>query len=117
MKIEKQLTDSAVLNEIGERIVRRRLDLYLAQADLAEQAGLSKRTVERVEAGHSTQIASMIRILRVLDLADNLENLIPEATSRPMELLKLKNKTRKRASPTRKTSTAGGRKWLWGDEK
>ena len=68
MKIEKQLNDAAILKEIGERIAQRRLDLQLSQADLAEEAGLSKRTVERMEAGESTQLSSMIRVLRALNL-------------------------------------------------
>ena len=38
MKISDTLTDDAVLSEIGERIARRRLDLQLTQAAVAEQA-------------------------------------------------------------------------------
>ena len=50
MKIDKQLTPEAVLEELGRRLARRRLDLGMTQADAAEQAGLGKRTVERTEA-------------------------------------------------------------------
>ena len=51
MKISELLTDNVILAEIGERIARRRLDLQLTQADVAEQAGVSKRTLERIEFG------------------------------------------------------------------
>ncbi len=51
MLISKSQSDEAVLREIGARMARRRLDFQLTQADLAEQAGVSKRTVERIEAG------------------------------------------------------------------
>ncbi len=115
MKIEKQLTDAAILKEIGERTARRRLDLQLSQADLAEEAGLSKRTVERMEAGESAQLSSMIRVLRALNLMDKLDGLIPEVTARPMELLKLKGKLRKRASSARKADKSA-EEWRWGDE-
>jgi len=53
MKISKTLADDAILAEIGERVTRRRLDLQLTQADVAEQAGVAKRTLERIEAGAS----------------------------------------------------------------
>jgi transcriptional regulator with XRE-family HTH domain len=58
------MTDDAILAEIGNRIARYRIDQQVTQADLAEQAGVSKRTVERVEAGASVQFSTVIRILR-----------------------------------------------------
>ena len=53
MLIESLLTDEAILEEIGRRLARRRVDLGCTQADLAEQSGVAKRTVERIEAGRS----------------------------------------------------------------
>jgi len=94
----KTMTDDAVLEEFGRRLARRRLNLQLTQAKLAEQAGVSKRTVERMESGAAVQTLSLIRILRVLDLLQGLDQLIPETGPRPMDLLKLKGKERKRAS-------------------
>lgn len=44
------------------------VDQQLTQADLGEQAGVSKSTVERVEIGASVQLTTVIRILRILDL-------------------------------------------------
>ena len=41
MKITTELTDMAVLHEIGERLERRRIDAGLTQAQLAEEAGIS----------------------------------------------------------------------------
>lgn len=114
MKIEKQLTPEAVLTELGRRIARRRLDLGITQADAAEQAGLGKRTVERIEAGGDTQMSTLIRLLRVLELMDGLERLVPETGPRPMELLKLKGKERKRASSKRVAKQSD--EWHWGDK-
>ncbi len=114
MKIEGLLTDEAILAELAGRLVQRRLELQLTQEMLAEQAGVSKRTVERVEAGATTQMSTMIRILRVLELLDRLETLVPEAGLRPMDLLKLKGKERKRASGKRKSTDE--MPWKWGDE-
>ena len=58
MKISTLLADEAILTEMGARIARRRLDLQLTQAELAEQAGVAKRTLERIEAGASAQMSS-----------------------------------------------------------
>ena len=115
MKISKTLADDAILAEIGERITSRRLDLQLTQADVAEQAGVAKRTVERIEAGASAQMSSIIRILRVLDGLPGLDRMIPEAGPRPMDLLKRKGKVRQRASRRRRTDRTD-EPWSW-DEK
>jgi transcriptional regulator with XRE-family HTH domain len=115
MKITSLLLDEAILAEIGERLARRRLDLQLTQAEVAEQAGIAKRTLERIEAGHSAQMSSMIRIFRVLDLLPGLESLVSDAGPRPMDLLKRKGKVRQRASKRRR-SEPSGKPWTWGDE-
>jgi transcriptional regulator with XRE-family HTH domain len=114
VKIEELLMDEAILAEIGVRLAQRRLELQLTQEILAEQAGISKRTVERIEAGATAQMSTFIRLLRALDLLDRLETLVPEAGPRPMDLVKLKGKARKRASGKRKVTEAGP--WQWGDE-
>lgn len=82
---------------------------------MAEQAGVAKRTVERIEAGASAQMSSMIRILRVLDLLPGLDRLIPEAGPRPMDLLKRKGKVRQRAS-SRRRSDRSEEPWSWDDD-
>ncbi len=114
MEISKNLADEAILAELGERITRRRLELQLTQAEVAEQAGVGKRTVERIEAGASAQMLSIIRLLRVLDLMPGLEGLIPDAGPRPMDLLKRKGKLRQRASK-RKSENRVEEPWVWGD--
>lgn len=115
MQISKLLLDDRILAELGERIARCRLDLQFTQAMLAEQAGVAKRTVERIEAGASAQMSSMIRILRVLELLPNLDRMIPEAGPRPMDLLKRKGKVRQRASAHRVTEQSD-EPWSWDDE-
>lgn len=114
MKIEPLLADEAILAELGDRLAQRRLELQLTQAELAEQAGVSKRTIERVEDGATTQMLTMIRILRALELLDRMGTLIPETGPRPMDLLKLKGKERQRAA--RKRSEKSDQPWQWGDE-
>ncbi len=114
MKIEKQMSDETILVELGQRLARRRIDMGLTQAQAAGEAGVGKRTVERIEGGRDTQVATLIRLLRALDLADELNALVPEPRLRPMDLLKLKGKERKRASSRRSDRAEGD--WQWGDE-
>ena len=115
MKITASLTDDAVLAELGARIAARRIDLQLTQAAVAEQAGIAKRTLERMEAGHTSQLATLVRVLRVLDAAAGLDGLLPESGPRPMDLLRQKGKVRQRASG-RRAAKASNKPWQW-DEK
>ena len=97
----------------------------VTQAELAERAGVGKRTLERIESGGSAQVLSVVRVLRALGLVEGVDRLVPDATSGPMELLRTKGKKRKRASKPRKkkggaeVSSDEGRRaeWKWGDEK
>jgi transcriptional regulator with XRE-family HTH domain len=111
----KLMADDALLEALGRRLSRRRLDLQLTQAKLAERAGVSKRTVERIETGAAAQTVSLIRILRVLGLLEGLDQLIPETGPRPMDLLKHKGKERKRASSGMKADRPS-KSWSWGDD-
>lgn len=114
MKISNSLVDDAILAELGSRIARRRLDLQMTQAEAAEQAGVAKRTLERIESGASAQMSSLVRILRVLEALPGLDRMLPEAGPRPMDLLKRKGKLRQRAS--RRRAPKRSKPWSWGDE-
>jgi transcriptional regulator with XRE-family HTH domain len=115
MKIVVWMSDVAVLQELGSRIATLRLQKNLTQATLAEEAGVSKRTVERMEKGETgMQFVAFMRICRVLGLLDRFEELVPKPLPSPIEQLKRQGKQRKRASgdkPDEPTST-----WTWGDE-
>ena len=115
MKITGLLTDDAVLAELGTRIAGRRIELQLTQAAVAEQAGIAKRTLERIEAGQTSQLSTLIRVLRVLDAASGLDSLIPESGPSPMDLLKHKGKVRQRASG-RRAEKQSAKPWQWDEE-
>ena len=116
MKITNQVTDDAVLRELGGRLARLRLDRTLTQAQLAAEAGVSKRTVERLESGAvATQLSGFLRVSRVLALLERFEYLVPEFVPSPISQLKLRGKVRKRAS-AKKNSVPSTPRWTWGDE-
>ncbi len=115
LKISNELSDAALLVEVGARLAQRRIAFRLTQAGLAEQAGISKRTLERAENGFSVQLQSLLRILRVLDLVEGLEVLIPAAEQSPMDLLQRQGRQRKRAFTSRGVAEPKG-KWTWGED-
>jgi transcriptional regulator with XRE-family HTH domain len=114
MKISNQLVDEAILRELGERLTRLRLERNLAQAELAIEAGVSKRTIERMEAGGATQLVNLVRVCRALGLVEGFEALLPEPVPSPVAQLKLRGRQRKRASPAKPGEPAG--KWQWGTQ-
>lgn len=109
------LSDDAALKELGQRIAQYRLNRNLTQNALAEEAGISKRTLHRVEHGESTHLTNLVRILRALNLLENLEALIPTPAISPIQQVKMQGKRRRRASSP---SVAPNPKspWSWGDE-
>jgi transcriptional regulator with XRE-family HTH domain len=120
MRLNLELTDLAVLHELGKRLERHRINANLTQAQLAQEAGISKRTLERIESGASTDFVMLIRALRALGEIDGLENLIPDLPQSPLTLLKQRGRTRKRAyQPRSKSGRIAERKspapWKWGE--
>lgn len=114
MTIDQNTTDEVVLSELGSRLARARLEKNLTQAQLAEQAGVSKRTVERLEAGAvATQLSGFIRVCRVLGLMERFNILVPEPAPSPLAQLKYRGKDRQRASVVREPGPTN-RKWEWG---
>jgi len=115
MRISKELNDKAVLEELGERLARARIQHDLTQAELAEKTGVSKRTVERLESGEvASQLSALLRVCRALDLIDRFDALLPEAALGPMAQLKTKGRERQRAK--RKRAAAVSKKWTWGEK-
>jgi transcriptional regulator with XRE-family HTH domain len=101
MKMTREATDDAILHELGARLKQARLAKNLTQAQLATQAGISKRTLERLESGElATQLSAFIRVCRVLGLVENFEALVPETAPSPIAQLQLRGRMRRRASTT-----------------
>lgn len=115
MNITAHLTDEALLERIGARLARRRLSKNLTQGQLAEQAGLGLRTVQRMELGAAaTQLSGLLRVCRVLGLLDRLDLFIPEEAISPMAQLQQASRRRQRATG-RKAAPVEPKKWTWGE--
>lgn len=119
MQFKNLLSDEAVMAEMGQRLTAARLEQRMTQAQLAQAAGVSKRTVERLEDGASAQLTNLVRCLRALDRLEGLERLLPETPMSPIELLKRSKTPRSRVRHVREQGVAetSGAAWVWGDEK
>src|SRR5476651_1079756 len=99
MKIDRHITDEMILQELGRRLTTIRLEMNLSQRALAQQAGIAKRTLERLESGESaTRLASFVRACRALGLMEKLDGFISEPPISPIAQLKLRGRQRRRAS-------------------
>jgi transcriptional regulator with XRE-family HTH domain len=103
----------AIEASLGSKLERLRLSKNINQSALAEEAGVSRRTITRLENGEGTSLDTFIRVLRALGIADRLETLLPDPATRPIERIRLGGRERKRAR-MKKGSSADA--WTWGPE-
>jgi len=97
------------------RLEQIRLARNITQAQLAEEAGVSLRTIGRLEKGQGVSLDTFIRVLVALGIQQNLESLLPDPTVRPVERMSAGGKERQRARP--RPSDNERSPWAWGDEK
>jgi putative transcriptional regulator len=86
VRIDQNLTDEAVLSELGRRLERTRLERSLTQRELAGEAGVERKAVQRIEGGETVKLTSLIRVLRALELLDALDRLVAEPIPAQIEL-------------------------------
>lgn len=118
MKFSAFATDDAVLAELGARMAGSRLARNLTQQQVADQAGVSKRTAERLEAGGSVQLIAFIRTARALGLIEQINEFLPAPGVSPIARMEHQGRTRRRAS-RRTEGTARDSDsvpWSWGPD-
>jgi transcriptional regulator with XRE-family HTH domain len=118
MMLNDLLTNDAVLAELGRRLERQRLSRNLTQDQLAEQAGIGRATVQRLERGQSVQTTSLIKLLRALGLLQSLDAALPEVLERPIAQLEDERRRRPRQRARARGRGRGRAEgtWRWGDE-
>jgi transcriptional regulator with XRE-family HTH domain len=103
----------ALQHDLGRRIEALRLGRNIQQAQLAREAGVSRRTITRLESGQSVSLDTLLRVMRALGLSSRLATLLPEPSVQPVERVRLKSRQRKRASAPR---TSAADTWTWADD-
>lgn len=108
-------TSRGWLQLLGERIAQHRLNADLTQAQLAGRAGVSVRTVSRLENGEAAQLDNFLRILMALGLDGGLERLVPEVPASPIQRLEQGGRRRRRASGERARRQSSAQPWTWAE--
>src|SRR5690606_25191636 len=100
--------------DLGQRIEALRLARNMQQVALAQDAGVSRRTITRLENGQSVSLDTLLRVMRALGLVNRLATLLPDPAVRPVERVQRKGKDRKRARTSTKHAPAAP--WQWADD-
>lgn len=115
MRISSDLTDDAILAELGDRVREARLLRNLSQEVVAAEAGVAVRTLNRMESGEGSNLRAFVRVLRALGQADNLDVVVPAVGPSPVDLAR-RGTPRRRAAPARDAPPADA-PFRWGDER
>ena len=109
VKYNVAMTEDEALRESGRRLSQIRLGRNLTQAELALRAGVSKRTLERLEMGAvGVRIDAFFAVCGALGLTVGFEALLPEVQLSPQDILA------KRTLPKRAHRRSGAAK-EWGN--
>ncbi len=106
-------TSQQIEKALCKRLENIRLTRNITQQTLAKEAGVSLRTIGRLEKGEGVSMDTFIRVLIALGIQQNLESLLPDPAIRPIDRIKIKGGERKRASSVSSASKSTG--WIWGD--
>lgn len=102
-------TDKSALALLGRRMAAFRIRSNWTQAQLAEQAGVSKGTVEHIERGDSVQVLNLIKVLRVCGMLEAFLAIFPDDSPSPMQILRMGEvKARKRVRNPRSANNPLG---------
>jgi transcriptional regulator with XRE-family HTH domain len=98
-----QMSDVAIVRQIGNYIKQVRLQQRKTQAQLANIAGLNRWTISQIENGDSITLTSLLQVLRALDSLYVLNTFEVTDEISPLEYAKLKKhkKERVRNKPTK----------------
>lgn len=112
-----QLSDDAIVAELGRRIALHREGLNLTQGELADRAGVARSTVQRIERGDSIQLSSLVKLLRALDRVDALDAVLAADRRSPVaELQRQRERRRRVRHPAgEQPPKSGGDTWTWSD--
>lgn len=78
----------AIQGALGERIRDLRVRSSLTQAELASRANIAIKSVQALEAGAGSKLSTLISVMKVLGIIDELDLIAPRPSVSPMALLK-----------------------------
>jgi len=99
----KTTSDIALLKVLGEFIKHHRLEQNKSQFKLAQEAGINRSTLSEFEQGKHSNTLTFIQLLRALNQLYVFEQFKIQTQISPIQLAKLEQKKRKRASKMKTT--------------
>jgi len=78
---------NAYLKDLGQRVARVRYQQQLKQSQLAREASVSLRTLQRLEAGQAVKTDVLLKLLNRLERLDPVLDAVMPAALSPYEIL------------------------------
>lgn len=103
-----------MVNNLNERMRNYRIEYPLTQEELAERSGVSLRSIQLFEKGADIKWSNLVKLLSALDLAENIQMLVPDITERPSYQMKQERRMRAPKKTNRETHKTS---FVWGDER
>lgn len=94
--------DKHLIKEVGAAIQRMRVQADLTQEHVAENSGLDRSTIAKLEGGRAATLLTIIKVLRAIGRLDTLEPFLRKPEPTPYMLMEqeslYRKSQRKRAS-------------------
>ncbi len=109
----ESLSDPAIVHLIGDGLKQLRIKKNITQQQLSEAAGINRSTISRLEAGRAATLLTIVQVLRALDELELLKVFQHQQTMSPIQLLKVQQQPRQRASgkPTKTNNDEEDTTW------
>ncbi len=107
----KAMSDIAIVEVLSTFIKHHRLEQNKSQSQLAEEAGINRSTLIEIEKGKPSNIVTIIQLLRALNLLYVLEQFQVQQQISPIQLAKMEQAKRKRASKNKNTKEKPKSDW------
>lgn len=88
---------AAIIQELGDRLKRARLNRNMTQLEVANMTGVSRKAVLNAEKGNA-HLEVFVNIMVTLDVAGQLDLFLSKQIISPLQLSKMQGRIRKRAS-------------------
>lgn len=88
---------------LDQRLKRHRLDMNMTQAEVASRCGLTQVTIAKLEAGKGSRLSTLIKVMKVLGIEEQLDLLAPPAPISPIRMNQygtLRKRARSRTEPS-----------------
>jgi len=105
------MPNSAIIAMIGAFIKHHRLEQNKTQSQLAEEAGINRSTLVEFEKGKHSNCITLMQLLRALGFLHVMEQFRISQEISPIQLAKLQQSKRKRASKTKRISKKSKSDW------